>query len=127
MSPSSGAADEVHVDGVTDPDGSLKPTATLPSKSPLITLSKFSSDGILSVPDHAAFRLKDAEIDTRISSFPLQGGDSLAASPACSLHGSARHSLCADEPSEADGTRIGEALCAICEQHCHLSNAMTTG
>lgn len=126
MSTASAAADEAQMDGVTEPNGAPRPTAKLPSKSPIISMSKSHIDEILSVPDHAAFRLKDAEIGTRISSFPLQGGDSLAASPACSLHGSARHSLCSDDPAEADGTGMGEALCAVCEC-CHLSNALTTG
>ena len=55
----------------------------------------------VSFPDasQAAFGLKHAGIDT-ISSFPLQGGDSLAASLSGSVQGSAHHSLCIDDLGE---------------------------
>lgn len=71
--------------------------------------SEVESRSLIANSSYALHRImQDIEVDTHIRSFPLQGGDSLAASSPNSLHDSARHSFCADETVQMQGF-IGES------------------
>eukprot|EP00892_Ulva_mutabilis_P010178 jgi/Ulvmu1/7532/UM037_0076.1 len=82
-------------------DHSLDPGSSRMSPQKHGDLSDVACHGVvLTALDEATFQLQDSEPDIGLSSFPLQGGDSLAASTACSAHGSARHSLCLDDVAD---------------------------